>query len=364
MRAPTARRGITLIELLVVIVIFVGLAAMIMAVAPRFGERQAPSRGASQLQSWLSLAKQLALRDQRPRGIRLVPPSGLFDAQYVTELVYIEQPEDFRADSFTIPKIPSRVVVPASLQQSLNPVVPRPAGVPANSPDYSQIRIIDTGNSVPYLPPNPLAPIQVGDIIHITDLYPDKPRRILGVSKPANNPTTVILQLDQWLDAPTRAPWPQADTQTGYIIYRQPRPMAGEPTLQLPKGVGIDISRDPTPNIPATSQAWHRTFPQINSGGGQPFDILFAPSGQVLGPFGASTSRICLWVRDITQDWNTQAQLTQMPPGDNTLITIHTRTGQVTSHPVDPSGLVPNVPNGPKTWDPFRFTYDSKSSGQ
>ena len=47
------------------------------AVAPRFGERQRPSRGAGQLQSWLNLAKNRALRDQRPRGIRLPPVSGV-----------------------------------------------------------------------------------------------------------------------------------------------------------------------------------------------------------------------------------------------------------------------------------------------
>jgi hypothetical protein len=51
---------------------------------------------------------------------------------------------------------------------------------------------------------------------------------------------------------------------------------------------------------------------------------------------------------------------TQMPPGDNTLITIYTRTGQVSAHPVDPTGL--QLPPG-GVWNPFRFTQDARSSG-
>ena len=57
---PNHRRGVTLIELLVVMAIIAILATLIVAVAPRFGERQRASRGAGQLQSWLNLAKQRA----------------------------------------------------------------------------------------------------------------------------------------------------------------------------------------------------------------------------------------------------------------------------------------------------------------
>ena len=55
---------------------------------------------------------------------------------------------------------------------------------------------------------------------------------------------------------------------------------------------------------------------------------------------------------------------TQLPPGDNTLIVVYTRTGHVTAHPIDPSGLVPNSKTNPYSWDPFRFTQDGLSSGQ
>src|SRR4051794_22890946 len=93
------RRGVTLIELLIVMAILAVLATMIVAAAPRFGERQRASRGAAQLQSWLNLAKQRAIRDQRPVGIRL--PSS--STPYISELVYVELPDEGVGGTVTVP---------------------------------------------------------------------------------------------------------------------------------------------------------------------------------------------------------------------------------------------------------------------
>src|SRR5262249_18672993 len=95
-RSAAGRRGITLVELLVVTAIMVALFGLVAMIGPRIGERQRASRGASMVQSWLNLAKMRALRDQRPRGIRLPPLANVApEASYVTELQYIEIPEDF-----------------------------------------------------------------------------------------------------------------------------------------------------------------------------------------------------------------------------------------------------------------------------
>ncbi len=128
--------------------------------------------------------------------------------------------------------------------------------------------------------------------------------------------------------------------------------------LTLPKDVGIDISRDVTNAIPL----WYRLYPPTaNNGRNSPFDILFDPSGRVVGNESTLGNRICLWVRDISANFPP----TQLPDGDNTLITIYTRNGQISAHPVDPAGLVPNAtPNqNPPSWNPFRFTQDGRSSG-
>src|SRR5882724_9495224 len=86
---PTVRRGVTLVELLVVILIITVLATLVVAVGPRFSEDQRASRGADQLSGWLLLARSRALRDQKPRGLRMIGDSD----GYVRRLQFIEQPE-------------------------------------------------------------------------------------------------------------------------------------------------------------------------------------------------------------------------------------------------------------------------------
>ena len=66
-------------------------------------------------------------------------------------------------------------------------------------------------------------------------------------------------------------------------------------------------------------------------------------------------------IRDVSLDPNPTAAA--MPLGYNTLITVYTRTGHVTSHPIDPLGLIPNSKQNPTTWNPFRFTQDGLTSG-
>src|SRR5262249_59426198 len=53
---------------------------------------QRTSRGADQVQGWLFIAKQRALRDGAPRGIRLIRDTD--NPNWVKELMYIERPLD------------------------------------------------------------------------------------------------------------------------------------------------------------------------------------------------------------------------------------------------------------------------------
>lgn len=384
MRATT-RRGFTLVELLVVIAIIVALMAMIALAAPRFAERQGPSRGAMQLQSWLNLSRQMAIRDQRPRGIRMLPPIGLTvrdnDKNYSRELVYIEQPDDF---------VPAPIGGTAELWfpglVNGNPIPPGYSG--SVKPDYTWalIAVIDPYSTTPpqtIVPPNPRFPddpnatVRRGDILNIQGagegVNPVGPRRIIAVQDrgigpdPSGKPARLyLIQLDQPVgdDVSNKAPnWLRSHTAQ-YVIYRQPRPMAGEPVLQLPRDVGIDFSRELHPNEVAGNTAppgwigynWYRFYPKIPTGGGQPLEILFHPNGSVMGPLGTNFARICLWVRDVSTD---VTDPTQLPPGDNSLITIYTRTGMVASHPIDPNGLN-YPPSVQKPWNPFRFTQDSR----
>jgi prepilin-type N-terminal cleavage/methylation domain-containing protein len=341
------RPGVTLIELLVVIGIITALATMIVAIAPRFGERQRASRGAGQLQSWLNLAKQRALRDRRPVGIRM---PYLANSSYVTELQYVELPDEGVGGTVTVPYPPSS---------------------PNTAPDYHIIKFVTTVSFAPNDPQlqnSPSALIQTGDAI----TFPDRPlgvyamRRIAPTNLPpapddsvafiskdmtANPPLyTYRVRLDQAL--------PQANfTTQSHIFSRKARPVVGEPVLQLPKDIAIDITSTAAGAYPQ----WYRMFPAAaNPHGNQPFDILFSPAGQVIGAEGNLGSRICLWVRDVSLG---DPGPSQLPPGYNTLITIYTRTGHVTAHEINSAGLNPNLSKATNTWNPFLFTQDGLTSG-
>ncbi len=93
-------RGFTLVELLVVMSLMAVLAGMTIAFLPNATSSAREARAASLLQSWLNVAKQRALRDRAPRGVRLhygdvtvgannVVPYAVINGQY------LEQPDDF-----------------------------------------------------------------------------------------------------------------------------------------------------------------------------------------------------------------------------------------------------------------------------
>ena len=294
---PVYRPGFTLIELLVVVGIITVLATMIVALAPAFGDRQRASRGASMLQSWLNLSKQRALRDHRPVGIRIPftqDPTLAPGVGYVRELQYIETPDESIGGTITVPANPT-------------------------TPNYSVIMLTTPA----VITAGPTALIQPEDVILIPGF---DPRRIVSVAGSAPN---YQLTLDQALTAtPT--------TTNAYRVSRKARPIVGETVLQLPKDIAIDISRDTS-----ASPSWYRMYPATaNTGGTNPFDILFSPAGQVIGPEGSLGSRICMWVRDISYP---DPGPTMLPTGYNTLITVYTRTGHVTSHEINTAGLTPGA---------------------
>src|SRR5438067_1220625 len=89
---PRRRAGLTLVEMVVVLSIFLTLAAMTVAVIRPVREDRLVTVAASQLQGWLANARQSALRDRVPTGLRLLPAAG-GDPQLVTAVQFIQQPD-------------------------------------------------------------------------------------------------------------------------------------------------------------------------------------------------------------------------------------------------------------------------------
>jgi prepilin-type N-terminal cleavage/methylation domain-containing protein len=300
-RVPHFRKAFTLVELLVVIAIIVALAAIVLLFLPKREVRLA-AQGAEQLQTYIASAKSRALRDQAPRGVRLLPsPLGGF-----REFQYIEVPEPYAPMATAIVKRWG------------------------NNPDP------DWGKWV-YIQFDITGAVQPGDFFEITTGSDNSPHRIDAVSSNPPNPPQGggpywgIHLLTPPNIAQSRI-W--VDTQN-YRFVRQPRPLLGEPTLQLPDKVlvngGLSL------NVP---QAYDFT----TSGN---YDILFAPSGAVINATGG---RVVLWVED--------DNLVSQP----TLLCVYSYTGGVAAHPVSQPfnrGQPISATN-----NPYQFTQDGKSSGQ
>ena len=67
------RSAFTLVELLVVITLIMILAGMAAAFLPAIGDSARQAQAGTMLQQWILTAKQKALRDQVPCGLRLIP---------------------------------------------------------------------------------------------------------------------------------------------------------------------------------------------------------------------------------------------------------------------------------------------------
>jgi prepilin-type N-terminal cleavage/methylation domain-containing protein len=321
------RAGFTLVELIVAITILLVLATIAVLFVPRTQEQEKAASGARQLFGWLQMAKTRAMTDRAPRGVRLLPYTGDASGMQVRELQFIEQPANYivqpgvatqtgKPPSATNPPLPfRRIQVNAG---ALTTAVLEPPQFPVNPlPDFSG------GFSIP---PYTLQdwPVQKDDYLEIGG--GGLLRRILSVS---NNTLTL-----------GNPPFTQAVPATlNYKIIRSPR-VSGEDALQLPVDVAIDLV--PVSSSMSTADKAYN-LPPLNPW----FDILFSPSGAVVGP-GAAYDKIILWVRDMTQ-----AQATDNEPR---LVCIYTRTGTIATHAVDPGGS--------SGGSYYTFTTDGRPSGQ
>jgi prepilin-type N-terminal cleavage/methylation domain-containing protein len=280
------RPAFTLVELLVVLTILSVLATLVVVfVLPAFQDNRNVVRGVDRASGALLIAKQRALRDQLPRGVRLLPDAA--GSTTARQLQYVEQPDFFSAGSVAATNNSTAVTF------NLPPGVDFLNGAPAGQVDqYS---------------------VQPGD--HLEVFGGGLVRRITSVA----NKHKLVLSQPLTCDATAQ-----------YRILRQPRPTVGEALVDLPNNVVIDL-------------ALSRNLSTRQVPGGQPvYDILFSPSGGVLGQ-GTSGSNLVLWVRDVT---------VEVPePNTTRLIAVQFRTGFIAAHPMAPGA------------DPYQFTKDGRSSG-
>lgn len=346
MRCNKRRTAFTLLELLVVIGIMLVLATLALFLTPRLADDHRTVRGADVVGGWLLIQKQRAHRDQLPRGVRLVQNTD--NPSFVTEMIYIEQPDEWRNPDVQI-QIPSP---PLMTPPPLPPPVPPP---PMGNPNHFRTAFIFNKNLVgeEILPPlfN-----QTGDILVLDDeSEPHSSHRIAY----AEYRQTASGQFGTYLvfgsaDTSALFPYGTSDRRVDvglagvygprantFRIVRQPRAMVGEQPLQLPRDVVIDLANNF--GYPAlTTDAGHTVLP------GNSLDILFNQRGQLMGA-NSMGGKIILRMRNGDRASN---------DGDQLLITIYSRTGYIATHPVNV-----DPPFGSPLHDPYRFVRDGRASG-
>jgi prepilin-type N-terminal cleavage/methylation domain-containing protein len=282
---PTRRAAFTLVELMVVLAIILFLTALLVAFLPAVYSQNAESQGAVNLQGWLNIARQKAIRNQNPYGLRLWVNSQNLATLQVVECQYIEQPDDFTSQTATI-----------------SALIP-----PYNTVNFTGIDLTGGmgGNASLY-------PVQPNDYLEV--LGTGLMHQVIGVS----SPTTLIIA--------TPLPFP-LNAATNFRIMRQAR-VIGSETLPLPDGVVVDLQTNTTYNNPLPT--FQYVPPQPNATGAY-VDVLFSPAGSLLG---VSQGYLAFWVRQ--PDLSAVGSPTNVFSGSPTIIAVFAQTGLVGAYPPVP----------------------------
>ncbi len=290
------RTGFTLTELLVVMAILTALAALTALTLPSFNLQARSSQGASDLQNWLLLARQTAVRDQAPRGVRIyVDQTTLF----ASKAQYIEQPDDFNG---------------GALVSSV--------GVNGNTnPDPQYLTLVGADPTGGFYDPNntsdqTLYPVQNGDSIqlHNSGLM----HQIIGIAPDPNVNGAWQFKLYSPLGAVITSP------QKNYKIVRRPRLQGDEP-MTMPNKIGIDL------NTNSTYQKQPLSLNTVDSS----IDIMFSPTGTVMG--FAGVDKLYFWVRDIGFE--------DRFAGNPTLIVVYVQSGLVAGYDLESPAPGVGTPN-------------------
>jgi prepilin-type N-terminal cleavage/methylation domain-containing protein len=322
------RKGFTLVEMLVVLTIIVIVSVIIIPFISKNNDKDIVPRGARYLQMALIQAKARAQAERRPCGVRLLPtyvtnpainayPSGTITIAWSGQMEYIQDSGDFTDGAAAGP---------------VNLAGPPPADRTVNLAGLSTTRPL-TADVLP------------GDLVEFFDNS-----QSFAITKVINGPPgsgTGQLVLGRPVGYPIQAPL----TFSNYRVIRRPRPIPGEKPMELPAGVIVDltlpwsVTNNPTPgpNPPVLTANDRDQGNTIWMGGlstpflTAPVDIVFSPSGQVVGS-AAANDIIYLWLHPFGEpnNWALKNPGSSLgDAGNQALVVIYARNGMITSCPVE-----------------------------
>jgi prepilin-type N-terminal cleavage/methylation domain-containing protein len=363
------RRGFTLIELLVVLGLLATLAAMAMVVAPGIMERDRSVEAVTSLKQWLEISRARAARDRLPRGVRLIVDTTkpVSDQLWVTECQYIEAPPvllfnieppypngfvDSTNPSLTVPAgnanaVPSPLSPRVEFAYTTAPA-PMAAGLPAQGTITNRqcwirgLTLEQAATVINYASNNQRPSLWLPVLGTWHRILATTPNTIVPLPTPATaNPQSydIALTLDGYPDA-------QLGASTNYVthyfgIYGPPRPLLGEPTLQLPRDTCVDLNAGVS--VPGGAV-------------GTDYDILFAPGGQMaFTPATGGFSHVFLWFRDPSK------VLSVAPVAGVYDVPTLERGGEMMILAIKASGAMGIEPVDHSPTDPFAFARQSVS---
>jgi prepilin-type N-terminal cleavage/methylation domain-containing protein len=342
------RAGFTLIEMLVVITIVVVLASISAGLYTGMANADRIRSSSRQIQSYLEGARDRAILSQKPRGVRFLTDSA--NPGLVRTMIFIGQTE---------------------------PIMGLLRVDPADANNYKLVEIYSLNSSDPdYAPPNRQwsnlylrGLLKPGARIYIYDtdtldrngqpdtVQPPQQIRIDSSSFPtlvASNQLTLADDVDTAVLRGSTGTPPPPGPHGPYIFKLElaPAVLPNQEPVELGPGIAIDLANSKLPPSWATP--------------GASMDVMFSPRGTVTGP-EAAAGLIHFMLRDVVDVENTLPVSSPAREGDELIVTVFTRTGHISSHPVyneDANGNgtfdIGEDVNGNFTWDgpgvdPFYF---------
>ncbi|HET6424361.1 MAG TPA: prepilin-type N-terminal cleavage/methylation domain-containing protein [Planctomycetaceae bacterium] len=350
--------GFTLLELLIAISIMLILLAITATAIRVNNEADRIRGGARTLQSYLLGAKDRAIYAKAPRGVRLLRDPN--NPRAISSVVYVEPTPP---ENYTVDVIPFNTAAPYS---SSNPMrrVRLPTTTNFNARDAGDWRLLVTRGMLTAglrmkIPANDRGTWYVIQSVDVSGSNQD----IVLTTEIRNPSTTGTLRDTAQIELP-------------------PAVVQNAEPVQLPRGVVIDLDRSgyrqPNPAAPPPV-LFTPKFPSgwADSSGNyiQRMDIMFSPRGAVTGP-SAGSGVIHLYVTDqaaadlgLDPAYGVNATGSVDPPiPDKALVSIFTRTGNVTVSPVNTTDarnnytLAPGADNYAD--DPFYFSERGEVAGK